>query len=378
MIGTVYMGQREFSHAHKTLSEALEIAQAIGFRIAEAECQVNLATVEWVSNRPGAALHAFRLADEAFVSLRQQRGSASVRGNMATLLCEVVGDYAEAHDLATFASDYFGESGDRYRHLICELVLARVLVQSDEDAAVKRFGEIADEFASLDELKGSVEAIEAIVTVHLDQGRHVMAREAFQRIEHIGSLALTSRALEARLLAAESRNGQAVDLASQVLDEIEKDTAGGYQIAYNAFLASTSNPDQAQVAIGLADGLLNVALLDLEPDQVILSRAEKTHAAIGQAYAERFPTQITMELPKKNSASKDSVVVSLTIVHPSDAAISSAVDRRRVQLQRVLAQIDEQGAAASTKHLVRALGASHATIKRDLAHIRSSFEAKSK
>ena len=56
--------------------------------------------------------------------------------------------------------------------------------------------------------------------------------------------------------------------------------------------------------------------------------------------------------------------------NPEDEEVRGKVQRRRYRLRRLLGEATEQGAAPTIDDLAAALGASRATIKRDLADLR--------
>ena len=369
MIGTVYMAQGELEDAEATLSEAYEIAHSIGFRKAEADCRVNLATIKSLVNRPGAALRAFEQADEAFLSLRNQRGSASVRINMASVLAEVVGDFEAAQRLASSASKYFEDSGDTYRHLLCEVVLAGVLTQSNAGAGIERLEMLIEAFQDRGEVAGVAQAAEPLVAGLLSEGELDRATEVLDRWASLEPDSLSCRAAQARCLAAGDRPDEAEALAASLLPEITETTPRGYRVALQVFLGAAVDSPVADRALELAKTLLDSVVADLSKEEKALSQAEPVHAEIIRSYSKRFPATTNMEMPSKENG--PSIRVNVTVFRPTDAEIASVVDRRRHQLSRVLDEISAQGGNPSVKHLVKLLGASHATIKRDLAHIRA-------
>ena len=368
MIGTVYMAQGELEDAEATLTESYDIAHAIGFRKGEAECQVNLATIRSLLNQPGAALRAFEQADDAFLSLRHSRGSASVRINMASVLAEVVGDFVAARERASSASEYFQKSGDTFRHLLCEIVLAGVVAHENAAAGIERYEALLDEFEQRGELAGVAQVAEPLVTVLLDEGRPESAEQILDKWAAVEPDSLSCKAGRARWLRLVGQEVEAEKLATAVLAEIGEGTPSGYRVAHQVSLCAEIGSTLGDESVKLAKALLEGAVADLSDAERALSRAEPVHAEILESYTRRFPSTTRVELP---SAEGTGVTVEVTVFDPDDTEIGSSVERRRHQLARILREIATQGGEPSVKHLVKLLGSSHATIKRDLAHIRS-------
>ena len=99
--------------------------------------------------------------------------------------------------------------------------------------------------------------------------------------------------------------------------------------------------------------------------------------SIADAHAERNIKTDLVEVPRLGTPGgrppqpDEIITVPITLWHPSDAEVESDTDRRRIQLERIINEIEEAGAVASIKHLAAALAVSHATVKRDLAALRA-------
>ncbi|MCJ7726623.1 MAG: DUF1670 domain-containing protein, partial [Acidimicrobiia bacterium] len=67
----------------------------------------------------------------------------------------------------------------------------------------------------------------------------------------------------------------------------------------------------------------------------------------------------------------DQIEVAWTVATPADESIPDRIERRRAQLIRLVGEATDQGGAPTVEDLAAALRASSATIRRDLASLRS-------
>lgn len=59
-----------------------------------------------------------------------------------------------------------------------------------------------------------------------------------------------------------------------------------------------------------------------------------------------------------------------TLDAPADAVAKNPVERRRIQIARLLDEAEQEGAVATAKDLAAALAVSASTVRRDLAALR--------
>jgi DeoR/GlpR family transcriptional regulator of sugar metabolism len=65
------------------------------------------------------------------------------------------------------------------------------------------------------------------------------------------------------------------------------------------------------------------------------------------------------------------ITITWTISLPNDERIASKIERRRQRLLRLLSEADAQGGSPTIGDLSQAIGASEATVRRDLNALRS-------
>ncbi len=81
----------------------------------------------------------------------------------------------------------------------------------------------------------------------------------------------------------------------------------------------------------------------------------------------------TSEAPIGRTLSADDhVEVTWTVHHPDDNLVEDRKERRRARLLRLVEEAEAQDAAPTIDHLATALGASSATVRRDIAELRKA------
>jgi biotin operon repressor len=102
------------------------------------------------------------------------------------------------------------------------------------------------------------------------------------------------------------------------------------------------------------------------------------HRAIVAATEHTFATERTVTLPRidvplgRPVRDDEWIDVRWTVTDPSDSSIRNRGERRRRRLVRLAEQAEQQGGAPRVEDLAEALGASAATMRRDLASLRRS------
>ena len=121
------------------------------------------------------------------------------------------------------------------------------------------------------------------------------------------------------------------------------------------------------------------ALLSDLPDEARRLAWENipNHKAIHDRWAAHQPQRQRVELPIEQAPvgrplnPEEVITVEWTVHDPSDEKIEDRIELRRHKILRLLTEAQEAGASPTVAHLADALGSSDATIRRDLAALRS-------
>ena len=176
-----------------------------------------------------------------------------------------------------------------------------------------------------------------------------------------------------------------VETATRLIDEavamLEPSTEQAYLVWYEAWRIAELGGDReaADEAIGAAAALVETVVATLDPpdrDRALSDVPE--HRAILVERDRRFPRTATVSVPSASRGQgrplreDEWVDVRWTVHLPDDLEVTDPVERRRLQVLRLIAEADAQGAAARAIDLAAALDVGQATIKRDLAMLRES------
>lgn len=379
ILGTVIGEQRRLADAEDALREGQTIAREIGYRIADAECTVNLATIMYQRNRPAAALVAYEEAEEAFRSIGQQRGVASAQSNQATVLLQVFGDTEGARLAAEPASEYFRSVGEMARLAVADSVLAGVIAVDDPERGSTAFQTALTRVLDTQDMYRSKIILLAYLNHLLDGGEFETARPLFDELGRVDG-DWGGPPNEAVLRAWRDRHRGGSDWAQildGLIDSLDASVQLGPTIAWGAFLVAGDDSARADAALDRAVALLEHHLDGLKRELAQRAESGRLFHKIRQAHGQRRAREFEVSVAKLGTPGgrplreDETVDVTVTPWLPSDELIPSPVDRRRVQLKRIIGEMEKAGAVPSIKHLSRALGVGHATIKRDLAALRS-------
>jgi hypothetical protein len=173
----------------------------------------------------------------------------------------------------------------------------------------------------------------------------------------------------------------ALDLAREATAMLERGADEPHIVWYRRHVAAKTagEHDEARDSLAEASRLLN-ALTDELPPEVRRSARTRVpeHRAIVAASEHTFATERTVTLPRvdvplgRPVRDDEWAEVRWTVTDPSDSSIRNRGERRRCRLVRLAEQAEQQGGAPRVEDLARALGASEATVRRDLASLRRS------
>lgn len=379
ILGTVLGEQHRLVDAEEALQEGQAIAREIGFRIADAECTVNLATILYQRNRPAAALAAYEEAEEAFRSIGQQRGVASAQSNQATVLFHVFGDTEGARQAALPASEYFLGVGEMARLAVADSVLAGVIAVDDPERGSRAFESALARVLETHDMYRSKIILLAYMNHLLDRGEFETAGPLFDELSRVDA-DWGGAPNEAVLRAWHDRQrggSEWAHILDGVIDSLGDSVQLGPTIAWGAFLVAGDDSARADAALDRAVALLEHDLSGLGPELGRRAGSGRLFRKIRNAHGQRNAREVEVTVPRLGAPGgrplreNEMVDVTVTPWRPSDELIASPVDRRRVQLERIVGEMEAAGAVPSIKHLSRALDVSHATIKRDLLALRS-------
>ncbi len=359
----------------------------IGYVRGVATNSANLANVRRFAGRLGEALELYDEAAAAFASVGDRRGEALLRANRASLNITYLGDDASALADAEAALRHFRDSGHGWGEAQCydqlgEIALRkgrldesrRLLTRGREAAAASghRWLEVnlLRNLALLEIASENPESALAFVRTALATCNELDLRDAavFFTALHGFALLKANRVADAFLETREAtlRLHTGVDQAHLVhYWHHEAATAAGERA-------------EAEQAIRAAHAELMRTLDGVTPEQRQRALAAvPEHRAILGAFETVEPTVRVVRLPGvdvptgRPLTEADHVEVVWSVSHPDDFSVDGGPERRRRRLLRLVHEAREQDAVPTIDHLVEAVGASIATVRRDLQRLRA-------
>ncbi len=180
-------------------------------------------------------------------------------------------------------------------------------------------------------------------------------------------------------LQALGRVHEAVEATAEAVKKLKPGTDGAYLVPFRHGLALSELGADGESANQFREAhrLLVESMGDLSDDRRASALAVPERQQVVKALQSVVATRTTVRLAKKGVptgrplTASDLTSVEWTVTLPADQAEEDAGERRRARLQRLLAEAEAQGAAATVEDLARALDASVRTIRRDLATLRA-------
>lgn len=371
--------------ADRSLLAAVDTARSIGYRRGEALASGNLGVRYKVTSHPGSALKYFAKGIEAFRSVGHERGVAFCRANRASLLLDVLGDVDGAVADAEAAREYFTAVGHLRGVALANSTLAsaKFLAGSVEES-LDLYRSAIDIATAQGPSWFGLQLHRSIVAVLIESDRLDEAESYLDAVDPWLSEfpRLRPNLLSLRALLAHRRSDvSAHNLALQAFEAIDESTEHAQRVAYRCHLAMDSTALEAVTALELAHRLVTTLIESLPADLRDRARSAHGNAAILQAFAAARPSTETFALPAASApggrslTDDDLVAVEWTVAEPRDDLFTDPAARRRHRLKRLLAEASAQGASPTVKSLAAALDASRATIKRDIAALRSQGES---
>ncbi len=324
-------------------------------------------------------------------------GEAICGGNISVILA-LLGDYAQAQDKLKPALDFVRKVGDRYSEgafLIFQSINLRGLgkLQPAYESAAQAL-ELCRQSRNPN---FEIEALGVLGLIEMDRGRYHEAMGWFQRaVEMCGehhqradqALQMSHLALAHARLGAHTRARRISDRATSIMeeepDQHDRLKTGHFERAQILNAAPGTRPSEVRKHIELAhhhlqivanrigDPLLRSTFLEnvVENRSILLSHRLGRVVPPTLRRSTRLPAATAPTgRPLRND---EWVSVEWTVSVPEDGEIRGKSERRRHVILRLLREAQEQGAAPTVEDLATVLGVSRATIKRDLAALRTA------
>jgi tetratricopeptide (TPR) repeat protein len=360
----------------------LDTCRSIGNRSGQGSCLINLAQVSTRLGRVGQAMHCFTQAIEVFTAINDPEGEASARYNLAGLQASWLGDYQSAQTNLERARQFFQRVDDQNGLAYCLLIESESALERNEMTQARTLldHDILISQTTQNRWLGAQYEI-TCAELEIREGQLDQALERLKRAEQT----CRTLGLEALLLGIGNARADALlalgksEEALVVIDALLTDGDFNLRFTHHRVLVALGRHNQAALALDQAYNNLMNALADLSPQDQHLSRERvPAHREIVAAWeAVHFQRQV-VRLPQIEAPTgrplrdAEFVNVTWTLFAPEDNTVLDKSERRQAQLERLMREATHQGAAPTVDDLAQALGASRATIKRDLAALRRS------
>lgn len=363
----------EVGRAEARFREAFDICRRIGFTLGAGIHLTNLAGLHYLEGRPAEALRGFDAALESLSIVPNNRHEAMTLNNSALVRHRIVGDDAAAGEAARGALDYY-RSVDNPRGAAQSLaILAGIEARRDSEAALGLFTE---EFDNVDPYGAWTAAHLRLrqAEVYLASGRLDPARRFCDEARQwaadgeLGDVMASVERVSASMALAAGDRDEALAAARRSVDLLGRGVPQPYMHHFGLYLAAKEHSER-ETALSAAYSSLKTTLAGFSPTDREQAATVPEHAVIIEAWAARHPVTRTILL--KAAAGSGTIEATLTVDEPEDRAIAGKRPRRLHRLQRMLGEASGQGITLSSQDLAALLGVSPATIRRDLAAIRT-------
>jgi DNA-binding SARP family transcriptional activator/predicted ATPase len=387
MLGTLHLQRGEAEAAQAAYGSAVELSRSIGYRHGEAVHEMNLAIALIYVCQVAEGRAAFERSAAVFSDMESSRGRAMVLCNSAWLQHSTLGNHKRARAEIEQALEICREIGDVRGEAQALLVLGNITaVDEDLDKGIDLLEHtlgLARELGDRWLTSGTLRELAAfrLVAGRIEAGlRDVEEAEAITEAAGMQNVTIKARALRGRLLLAAGHTEAALRATGSAVAELRPGTEHAYLIpfAHSEALYASGHSGEADHYLELAYRRLMSMLEDLNEDEKkIALTGVPNHRLVVDAWLENRPrtTEHRMAIAAAPSGrplrAEEWTTVKLTVGAPSDASFANPVARRRHRLLRLIDEAHTQGAAPTISDLAMALSVSPATIRRDLAALRS-------
>jgi DNA-binding SARP family transcriptional activator len=363
--------------AEARLREAYDICRRIGFRPGEALHLSNLATLHFLDGRVAEALRGFEAALAILDTTDDPRRRANTLSNSAYVRYRIIGDDESALEMAAEALRYYESVGNPRGTAQAIAIVGGVMARRRP----------AEALALLEERLADVDSYGPWTAAHLERRiaevrlaagdidgarQHCDRGRSAAEAAGLDDVSISLDGLASRIALAAGDGEGALVLARRAVAGLGRGVDQPYLLHLAHYRAAT-DPAEGQPALEAAYRSLQTTLRAFTLEERASARRVPEHAAIFAAWASRHPITEIVELPAAGTAAL--VEVEITIASPDDAAIAGKRPRRLHRLRRALDEIDAQGARPATAPLAVVFGVSPATLRRDLATMRSPGSA---
>ena len=391
MLATLRMERGEPESAEKDYQRAIAVSRRIGYRHGEAVNQMNLGILFVITNQLGEALRMFDAAAETYGSMGNARGRALVQSNAAWLWHALVGDDHMADALVHSALEVYDRIGDTRGRAHCVALLGSTAGrQRRPDEAASLFEEAIQLTREADDAWLLAQALRDFASFELAWDRpaagltHALEAESLCKDHGMNDLVVAVRALVARLYLKAGDSSKALEYARRALREIRPGIELAHMVPFSMgeVLEAQGDHEEAMRQFLRSHDILMTTLQGLDEEHLAMSLANvPAHRIVHEKWRSQQPEIREIRLPSiaaptgRPLTDEDHVTVKWTVHEPSDNGVIDRMERRHTRLIRLMSEAAEQSATPTVEHLAVALGASSATIRRDLALLRSQGQA---
>ena len=386
-LGTVRMETGAAGDAIELYTRAIDRSVAVGFRRAEAIHRANRANANYVSGHIAAALDDNAQAAELFERLGDERGAAAVRLNRGTLLHTILGADDAAQRELVRASAVFEGPQDATFLPMCIDAQAAIELRAGQLARARELLSRAWTVAAADDAWTRVQLASRQAQLELAEGHPDRAlaglRPALDEADRHGLADLHTwlLGLTGQVLVACGDPTAALKHTMQAVQALDAGVERGYLVRHQhaCALAAAGRHTEAQVVAETAAAELRAVLDELSADDRVGAEAVPEHRAVLAGVATPTASVTARRLtvaaadaplgrPLRGTELIEVVVDPVAV--PDDPA--DPVARRRAVLARIADEVERQGGAPTVSDLAAALEVSPATVRRDLAALRSA------